>query len=117
MTQLMRMFISQRNQYITTSLLKNVKLIGFPNHSIKLLVHYFEGAKGNTYFMWQEDPNNSSHLSNPQNVITVIQNALPKYFSWVLKRFVGTYEFIMLVSLNIIKFGRLLLQKLRKWLQ
>ena len=113
----MRMFISQRNQYITTSLLKNVKLIGFPNHSIKLLVHYFEGAKGNTYFMWQEDRNNSSHLSNPQNVITVIQNALPKYISWVLKRFVGTYEFIMLVSLNIIKFGRLLLQKLRKWLQ
>ena len=53
-------------------------------------MHYFEGAKGNTYFMWQEDPNNSSHLSNHQNVITVIQNALPKYFSWALKKIVWT---------------------------
>ena len=30
---------------------KNVNLIGFPNYSITLLVHYFEGATGNTYFM------------------------------------------------------------------
>ena len=60
---------------------KNLKLIGFPNHSITFLVHYFERAKRNTYFMWREDPNDPSHLSNHQNVITVIQNALPKYFS------------------------------------
>ena len=44
-------------------------------------MHYFEGAKGNTYFMWREDPNNPSHLFNRENVITVIQNALLKYFS------------------------------------
>ena len=53
-------------------------------------MHYFEGAKGNTYFMWQEDPNNPSHLSNRQNVITVIQNALLKYFSRAHKRIVRT---------------------------
>ena len=67
---------------------KNVKLIGFPNHSTTLLVHYFEGAKGNTYFMWREDPYNPSHLSNYQNVIIVIQNTFPKYFSCVHKRIV-----------------------------
>ena len=53
-------------------------------------MHYFEGAKGNTYVMWQEDPNDPSHLSNHQNFITVIQNALPKYFSCVHKRIVRT---------------------------
>ena len=53
-------------------------------------MHYFEGAKGNTYFMWREDPNNPSHLSNRQNVVTVIQNALPKYFSRAHKRIVRT---------------------------
>ena len=67
---------------------KNVKLVGFPNHSITLLLHYVEGAKGNTYFMWREDPNNPSYRSNRQNVITVIQNALPKYFSRAHKRII-----------------------------
>ena len=53
------------------------------------MVYYFEGAKGNTYFMWR-DPNDPSHLSNRQNVITVIQNALPNYFSCTHKRIVQT---------------------------
>ena len=52
-------------------------------------MHYFEEAKGNTYFMCR-DPNNLSHLSNQQNVITVIQNTLPKYFSRAHKRIVRT---------------------------
>ena len=69
---------------------KNVKFIGFPNHSITLLLHNFERAKGNPYFMWREDPNNPSHLSNRQNVIIVIQNALSKYFSRAHKRIVRT---------------------------
>ena len=69
---------------------KNLKLIGFPNHLITLLVHYLEGPKGNTYFMWQEDPSDPSYLSNCQNVITVIQNAFPKFFSCVHKRIVQT---------------------------
>ena len=53
-------------------------------------MHYFEGAKGNTYFMRWEDPNNPPHLSNCQDVITVIQNALLKYFSRARKRIVWT---------------------------
>ena len=52
-------------------------------------MHYFEEAKGNTYFMCR-DPNNLSHLSDQQNVITVIQNTLPKYFSRAHKRIVRT---------------------------
>ena len=40
--------------------------------------------------MWQKDTNNPSHLSNRQNVITVIQNALLKYFSRAHKRIVRT---------------------------
>ena len=40
--------------------------------------------------MWREDPNNPSHISDCQNVITVIQNALPKCFSHVHKRIVRT---------------------------
>ena len=40
--------------------------------------------------MWREDPNDPSHLSNHQNVITVIQNALPKYFSRAHKIIVRT---------------------------
>ena len=40
--------------------------------------------------MWREDPNDPSHLYNRQNVITVIQNVLPKFFSRALKRIVRT---------------------------
>ena len=57
--------------------IKNLKLTGLPNHQITLLVYYFERTTGNNYFMWQDDPNNPSHLSNRQNFIRVIQNALP----------------------------------------
>ena len=67
-------------------------------------MHYFEGAKRNTYFMWREDPNNPSHLSNCQNVITVIQNTFSKYFSRVHKRIVRTMTDVMFDQISPAQF-------------
>ena len=60
---------------------------------------------GNTYFMWQEDPNDPSHLSNHQSAITAIQNALPKCFSCVHKRIKRTMtENVMFYQISTSQF-------------
>ena len=51
-----------------------------------LFTQYYEGVKGNSHFLWKEDPTDISRLTQRNKVINDVTKSLPKYFSRTHKK-------------------------------